>query len=312
MVLAPDLDRRVVDKGIDEFALVGVSDREHLVVDRHHAVGSDPPQDPLAALVLFAEHGNRRRVLRGRHESETIGRHRHLESLVRSLLVVVVDPCIQLFLRELERCERAVDEELFSHALMEAFDLAGGCRRARCGELVGDPVLPAHAIEHDLSFVRAEATGEDLAVVGQHLVGDPVAQHRDLEDVAHRSGGCPRHKSCGDAEAAVVIDARDDLEIGTVVQHHSAHDVHLPQLHGAVALPAAELVASLLAAAELDEVVAFETAIDARATWQWIDSFAAELVQDPARSPTGMLTTQLTDQGLQLGCDLVGTALRSM
>ena len=46
-------------KGIDQLTLVGISDREHLVVDRHHPVRTDPPEDPLATLVFFAVHRDR-------------------------------------------------------------------------------------------------------------------------------------------------------------------------------------------------------------------------------------------------------------
>jgi hypothetical protein len=38
MVLAPDLDHGLIDEHIDEFAVVGVGDREELVVHRHDAV----------------------------------------------------------------------------------------------------------------------------------------------------------------------------------------------------------------------------------------------------------------------------------
>src|SRR5680860_1834012 len=53
--------------------------------------------------------------------------------------------------------------------------------------------------------------------------------------------------------------------LGVATAIRAGHDVHLPQLHGAVALPAPELVAPLLATPQLDEVVALEASIDARA-----------------------------------------------
>jgi hypothetical protein len=47
---------------------------------------------------------------------------------------------------------------------MEAFDLPGRRRRARCGEQVTDAVLLADPIEENSPVTWAEAAGEDLAV----------------------------------------------------------------------------------------------------------------------------------------------------
>ena len=110
----------------------------------------------------------------------------------------------------------------------------------------------------------------------------------------------------------MIIHPGDDLEIAAVVEHDPAHDVHLPQLHGPVPLPAPELVTPLLAPSELDEVVALEAPIDARAPRQWIDPFASEFVKDAPRSPSGMQTPDLADQRFELGWDLVAAAVRSM
>jgi hypothetical protein len=52
LVLAPDLDRGVVDEHVHELGLEGVADREHLVVHRHDAVGGYPAEHPLAGVVL--------------------------------------------------------------------------------------------------------------------------------------------------------------------------------------------------------------------------------------------------------------------
>jgi hypothetical protein len=51
VVLVPDLDRGVIDED--------VADREHLVVDRDHAVGSDPPKHPLPVPVIVGIDGHR-------------------------------------------------------------------------------------------------------------------------------------------------------------------------------------------------------------------------------------------------------------
>ncbi len=110
----------------------------------------------------------------------------------------------------------------------------------------------------------------------------------------------------------MIIDRGHDLEVGAVIEQHATHDIHLPQLHRAVALPAAELVSSLLAPAQFDEVVTLQTPIDARATRQRIDTLFFELVQDPARSPPRMLPAQLADHRLELGRDLVHAAVGTM
>jgi hypothetical protein len=66
VVLAPDLDDGVVDEDVDQLSLVGVADREHLVVLRHDAVGGDASKGPLAGVVLALIDRNRRGVLRQR------------------------------------------------------------------------------------------------------------------------------------------------------------------------------------------------------------------------------------------------------
>ena len=80
-----------------------------------------------------------------------------------------------------------------------------------------------------------------------------------------RRGDRAAHRASGNAEAAVVVAAGHDLELAAVGEQHAAHDVHLPELHGTLALPAAELLATLAAAAELDEAVTHEAAVDRRA-----------------------------------------------
>jgi hypothetical protein len=68
-------------------------------------------------------------------------------------------------------------------------------------------------VEQDLGGVGTEATGEALAVVGQDLIGDPVAGERDRQDLAHCLGRRPGDQAGGDAEPAVVIDTGHDLEL---------------------------------------------------------------------------------------------------
>ena len=79
-----------------------------------------------------------------------------------------------------------------------------------------------------------------------------------------------------------------------------------------VALPAPELVASLLAPPQLDEVVALEAAIDARHRRHRVDTLLGQLMLDATRPPSRVLAAELADRGFELRRDLMGTALRSM
>jgi len=55
-------------------------------------------------------------------------------------------------------------------------------RRADSGVSVRDAVLAADPVEQDLHGQGTEAAREDLAVVGQDLIGDTVAVQRCCED----------------------------------------------------------------------------------------------------------------------------------
>ena len=83
---------------------------------------------------------------------------------MRALVVVVMDPRIELCLGIVDRCKRPARKELTAQRLVEAFDLAGRGRRARRGEQVGDAVVAADAVEQDLSGSFSEAIREYLAV----------------------------------------------------------------------------------------------------------------------------------------------------
>src|SRR5918994_5774029 len=94
---------------------------------------------------------------------------------MRPFGVVVVDPPVELGLGGLERGERPAVQELLTQALVESFDLARRGGRTHGGVTMRDAVLPADSVEQHLYGLRPEPAGEYLAVVGQDLVGDPVA-----------------------------------------------------------------------------------------------------------------------------------------
>jgi hypothetical protein len=64
-------------------------------------------------------------------------------------------------------------------------------------------------------------------------------------------------------------------------------------------------IASLPATAKLDEPMAPQTAVDARARRHGVEAPTGELVLYPAGAPTGVLPSELTDQRLHLRSDLV-------
>jgi hypothetical protein len=92
---------------------------------------------------------------------------------VGTLGVVVDHPGIQHLLGQGQRFEPAAGQQLGPQGLVEAFDLAGGSGGADAGEPVADALFAADAVEQDLGRVGAEAAGEHLAVVGEHLLGVP-------------------------------------------------------------------------------------------------------------------------------------------
>jgi hypothetical protein len=52
-----------------------------------------------------------------------------------------------------QRIEAVTGQQLGSEGLVEAFDLAGGGRAADAGEPVGDALVPADAVEQQLTRV---------------------------------------------------------------------------------------------------------------------------------------------------------------
>ncbi|HVM35832.1 MAG TPA: hypothetical protein VM784_10855 [Actinomycetota bacterium] len=90
------------------------------------------------------------------------------------------------------------------------------------------------------------------------------------------------------------------LSLAAVVEQDAAQHVHLPQLHRPLPLHRRNS-SRFLAAPELDEVVALETAIDARSPRQRFDPPATEFVEDAARSPVRVQAAHLTDIRLESG-----------
>jgi len=125
---------------------------------------------------------------------------------------------------------------------VEALDLAGGGGRTGLGEQVLHTVLPTDPVEEHLNRRMVEPPGEDPPVVGEDLLGDPVAPHRQGKGVTDRPGALPGHQQRRDAVPGVVIDPGQRLGVRAVGQQEPTDDVHLPKLHRPPTLPPTPLL----------------------------------------------------------------------
>jgi len=148
---------------------------------------------------------------------------------------------------------------------MEPLDLARGRWAPGGGEQVVDAVLAADPVEQHLGVLGAKPPGEDLAVIGQHLLGDAVGAHRLGEVGADRPAGRSHHHPRADHEPGVVVDAGQDLALGPVGEQHPADDVHLPKLHRSAPLPPAEPAVPAAPGLRVDQLGTLERPVDPRA-----------------------------------------------
>ena len=155
---------------------------------------------------------------------------------------------------------------------MEALDLPGRGRRARRREPVRDPVAPADLVEQHLA-AAAEAIGELLAVIGEHLLRRAVALQRLAERQADRAAGRALDHPREHAIARVVIHAGHDpplaqLARSRVDQPRPVDDVQLPELHRRRPLPTHIVRALAPSRARDHQPVADQDAVDRRARRQ--------------------------------------------
>src|SRR5829696_611692 len=88
----------------------------------------------------------------------------------------------------------------------------------------------------------------------------------------------------GQACSSVIwVEAGDDLELGTVLEHDAAHHVDLPQLHEPVPFPATEVLPALAPTSEIDQPVALAAPVDARAQRNGTHPCPGELAVDAPR-----------------------------
>ena len=121
---------------------------------------------------------------------------------------------------------------------------------------MGDAVLAADAAEQHLGWVRAKPAGEHLAVVGEDLVGEPVALQSGDKDLADAAGIGPLDQPGHDPEPGMVIDAGHDLQLLAIGQPDPAQHLQLPQLHRPVPLPTAVIGLAAPAGHRLDQPLA--------------------------------------------------------
>lgn len=235
---------------------------------------------------------------------------------MRTIGVVLLHPLVQRRLSLPDALERtAVVEEFTPQRLMEPLDLARRGRRRRLGQPVRDPVLPADPVEQHLT-TTAEPGGELLAVVGQHLFRYPEHLQGPGKGRADRPSGRPLDHRRDHAVPGMVIHSGHDLRLGQLAgdrvdQHHPADDVHLPQLHRTLALPALVIRPFTPPDPRLDQPMADEDPIHGHPRrHRRHRPGPLQHMSDPPRTPPRMLTPQLTDSRLHLGRRLMRTRRR--
>ena len=74
------------------------------------------------------------------------------------------------------------------------------------------PFVQTDAVKEHVGWPCAEPAGEDLAVVSEDLLGDPVGGECLEQRVTHGARSGAGHNLGDDAEAGVVVDAGDDRD----------------------------------------------------------------------------------------------------
>ena len=139
-----------------------------------------------------------------------------------------------------------------------------------------------------------EPTGEDLAVVGQHLLRNPVAAHRLGEVGADRPAGRSGHHAGAHDEPGVVVDPGQHLALLSVGEQDAAHDVQLPQLHGSTAFPPLEPTIAAATCLWVDQPCPPQGPVDPRARGHRLHAGSGGLVHEPAWAPV-----RVTPSGLE-------------
>ncbi len=321
MLVGPDTRPQARALGSQADALHGGDDVE-LAAGGDHGVelhGSSRRRQQNLRCLGVLRPGGRRRSLNG-HDLDRLGlwvgaeeggRCGHVQRLVRPRVVVGVHPLADGSLGGRQAGEGpAAVQQFTAQGAVPTFDLPGGGRRVRLGQLGADPVLPADPLEEDLGGAGpGEAAGELLAVVGEHLGRDPVDSHGAHERVGHRPAR-RRGQNLGDHdEAGVIVDAGEHLALPPVGEVDATDQVELPQVHRRLALPALVL-ARVPLVLRAHEPVAGQHPVDGGPRRRRIRSGPLNLVGDPPSSPARVRPPHLADQGLHRGRQPSRTGLR--
>jgi hypothetical protein len=169
--------------------------------------------------------GSRACLLAGR---KPIGGIAHVQRLVRAVAVVAGHPGVHRSLS----CKHGIEgwgvvEEFSAESFVETFHFPGGRRAGRFGESVGDAVVATNPVEQYFPAC-AESGSELFAIVGQDLVGHPVAPQGLGKRQTHRPPGGPHHHRGDDTKPGMVINPGDDLAFGAIDQHQATDNVQLP------------------------------------------------------------------------------------
>ena len=128
-----------------------------------------------------------------------------------------------------------------SNSAVEALDLPGRGWMPGLRQKVLDSVQPADPVEQHFHWRLREAAGEDLAVVGEDLLRDPVRLQGRGEAVADQLGPLPRHESSRYTEPGVVVNPGQSFGRGPVRQQEASHRFQVSFRRCRLAGPPSEL-----------------------------------------------------------------------
>jgi len=158
-----------------------------------------------------------------------IGWTKSLDALMRSLVIVILDPEADAFPGRIEAFELGAGEELLPDRFPEAFDLPQGHGMMGPGFEVMDAVLFHLGLEAgDAAPVHIFAT-----VVGEHFLGGLILAGGDPEHLQDIFGHVAAKEVGADEEARVIIHEPD--EVGIPASEPEGEDVGLPHLVGSSA-----------------------------------------------------------------------------
>jgi len=216
----------IIGDGEFEFALLGAEHDGLAVHAADHVEGGlrFAAQRQLQKVLLNA--GFKGLAQLGLNGEEAVRGTDPVETLMRSPMVVILDPEFDPFPGVLEAGELGADEKVLPERGPEAFDLAQRHGMVRAGFDVG------HAILLQLGFEAAGAApgGVLTAIVGEHLAGRLKLAHGDAIDLDGGLGGGTAEQVGADDIAGMIIEEGD--EIGVPPTEPEGEDIRLPHLIG--------------------------------------------------------------------------------